>query len=73
MAARERGAFQPADADGLTHLKVRIGTFNFGMDQTMFQDKPFRNKHQANFQRVLAKLIRDGNLDMCFGCEVGGH
>ena len=65
-------ACQPADAAGATELTFNLGTFNFGLHQSMLEDKPFR-KHRPNLERVLGKLITYGDLDMLVDCESGGH
>ena len=30
-------------------------------------------KHSGNFETCLATLVTEGDLDVLFGCEVGGH
>ena len=54
-------------------LLLRLGTFSFGIYQKKLQGKPWKNKHSNNFERVMAKAFEEGNLDILFGCEVGGH
>ena len=53
-------------------MKFAVGSFNFGVDQKMLQGKPFERRHRDNFVRVCAKMVQEGNLDIVFGCEVGG-
>ena len=53
-------------------MNINLGTFNFGINQDMLGDRAFR-RHRPNLQRVFGKLIDSADLDMCFGCEVGGH
>ena len=53
-------------------MKFAVGSFNFGVDQKMLQGKPFERRHRDNFVRVCAKMVEEGNLDIVFGCEVGG-
>ena len=67
-----RRALQPADAADATYVSINLGTFNFGINQDMLGEKAFRS-HIPNLQRVFGKLIDSADLDMCFGCEVGGH
>ncbi len=47
------------------------GSFNFGFEQKMMTATT-THKHCANFQRVCAKLLENGDLDILFGSEVGG-
>ena len=54
------------------HVSVTLGTFNFGINQDMLGDHAFV-KHGPKLGRVLRKMIVTGGLDLCFGCEVGGH
>ena len=52
---------------------VTIGSFNFGIDQSMLQKNAFKRKHAGNFRRIVEKMHREGDLDILVGCEVGGH
>ena len=54
-------------------MAVSVGSFNFGMDQQMLQGNPFQKRHRRNFARVIAKMVEEGDVDIVFGCEVGGH
>ena len=51
-----------------------MGSFNFGMDQDMLRSRKQKtvDKHCRNFGRVCGKLVEEGELDIMFGCEVGG-
>jgi hypothetical protein len=62
-----------AMADDRAQLTIRLGTFNFGIDQQMLTGKSFTNKHRTNFQRVVQRATSEGHFDCFFGCEVGGH
>ena len=53
-------------------MEFAVGSFNFGVDQKMLQGRPFERRHRGNFARVVAKMVEEGNLDIVFGCEVGG-
>ena len=48
-----------------------VGSFNFGVEQGMLTGK-HAQKHCANFRRLCAKLVEEGELDILFGSEVGG-
>ena len=61
------GASQPDDG-----MELRIGTFNCGIMQEQFLSK----SKQAMFDRLhglVSKATFGTNLDLFFGCEVGGH
>ena len=53
-------------------MKVAVGSFNFGVVQTMLLLDPWAKKHCDNFKRVCAEMVFQGNLDIMFGCELGG-
>ena len=53
-------------------MEFAVGSFNFGVDQKMLQGRPFERRHRDNFVRVCDKMVQEGNLDIVFGCEVGG-
>ena len=55
------------------HVAINIGSFNYGISQTMLQGKTWSNKHVANFKAINRMLFEHGELDLCFGCECGGH
>ena len=66
--ALQRGA----TSNGGRVVTVRVGSFNFGVDQNMLQRERWVRKHRGNFKRVCAEMVRQGNLDIMFGCELGG-
>ena len=55
-------------------LEVAVGSFNFVRDQDMLRSRKQKtvHKHCQNFGRVCGKLVEEGELDIMFGCEVGG-
>ena len=53
-------------------MTVRVGSFNFGVDQKMLLPEPWERRHEENFRRVCEDLVDFGNLDILFGCELGG-
>ena len=55
-----------------TTVGVTIGTFNYGVMENMLVGKNSK-KHLSSIARVWYKLVDEGDLDLCFGCEVGGH
>ena len=60
------GALQPAG------VPLRIGTFNLGISQDMLMNT-FVKKHRAKYQRIMERLVCEGELDVLACCEVGGH
>ena len=65
-AASSGGASQPAEA---SHVELRLGTFNCGMEQAMVPHK----RHTDNLKRILAKSVHEQDLHIVTFCEVGGH
>ena len=55
------------------NIELRLGTFNFGMQQPMIDSQQWARQHCGRFETCLATLVDDGELDVLFGCEVGGH
>ena len=53
-------------------MPLRIGTFNLGIEQDMLLNT-FARKHLANYQRIMERLVGEGELDVLACCEVGGH
>ena len=54
-------------------MEFAVGSFNFGIVQGMLTGKKkTTDRHCDNFARVCAKMVEEGNLDIVFGCEVGG-
>ena len=76
MAAKASSAITGASEPG-GFLKIRVASYNFGLHQTqvnsMFDAGQFNNTHKDNFQRVVARIFEDGNLDCLAGCEIGAH
>ena len=67
------GAAQPgATSTRESVVTVTVGSFNFGVDQNMLLPDPWANRHRANFRCVCAQMVLQGNLDIMFGCELGG-
>ena len=67
------GAAQPgATSNRGPVVTVAVGSFNFGVDQNMLKPERWAKKHCANFRRVCAEMVFQGNLDIMFGCELGG-
>ena len=67
------GASPPgATSNGGPVVKVAVGSFNFGVVQTMLLPDPWAKKHRDNFKRVCAKMVEEADADILFGCEVGG-
>ena len=48
-----------------------VGSFNFGFLQSMISGSS-KEKYCAEFARVCAKIVEEGNCDLLFACEVGG-
>ena len=48
-----------------------VGSLNFGLHQSMLTGKTV-DKHCADFARVCAKIVEEGNCGLLFACEVGG-
>ena len=48
-----------------------VGSFNFGILQSMITGGN-KEKYCAEFARVCAKIVQEGDCDLLFGCEVGG-
>ena len=72
-ASSNPGASQPgATSNGGPVVKITVGSFNFGTDQNMLLPDPWAKKHRDNFKRVCAEMVFQGNLDIMFGCELGG-
>ena len=74
LSASTCGAAQPAIAapqlESEQPADLVVGSFNFGMPQTMFQGKNVQ-RHVKNFQRVCETLVDLGDLDLLFCSEVG--
>ena len=59
------GASQPgATSNGGPVVKVAVGSFNFGVVQTMLLPDPWAKKHRDNFKRVCAKMVEQEKLDI---------
>ena len=69
------GASQPAAASVpmLQHLSVRLGSFNYGMQQQMLQGTAWKGKYKQRFGDLNCKILEDYECDCLFGCEVGSH
>ena len=81
MVSCRPGASQPGTPPPATRaVVVAVGSFNFGLPQAMIDS--FRGsspasektvaKHCRNFARICKKMVLAGELDILFGCEVGG-
>ena len=81
MVSCRPGASQPGTPPPATRaVVVAVGSFNFGLPQTMIDS--FRGsspasektvaKHCRNFARICEEMVLAGELDILFGCEVGG-
>ena len=57
-------------------MQFRVASFNLGIHQTMIQPGQAKQHtieaHLMNLQRVCAKIVDVGHVDLFFGCEVGG-
>ena len=55
-------------------VKFVVGSFNFGVDQEMLQDLATTSCRQLreNFVHVCANMVLLGDLDILFGCGLGG-
>ena len=53
-------------------LWVKLGTFNFGLYQSQLEKKN-NVPVLSRLRRVYSTCLQEGELDMMFGCEVGGH
>ena len=55
------------------HVAINIGSFNYGISQTMLQGKPWRNKHVAKFKTITSMLFELGELSQdglwCASCH----
>ncbi len=52
---------------------MRIGSFNFGIQQDMIKSKKWKNHWKDLFSEVANAVIADGALHVLFGCEAGGR
>ena len=66
--APQRGA----TSNGGQVVTVAVGSFNFGVAQNMLLPDPWARRHEENFRRVCEDMVDFGNLDILFGCELGG-
>ena len=74
-ASFSHGASQPGTtSSGAPLVEFAVGSFKFGMKQTMLQSPKQKTieRNCANFGRVCAKIVEEGDLDILFGSEVGG-
>ena len=62
-----RGSRKPVRKGG----QIVVGSFNFGLLQSMITGGG-KDKYCAEFARVCAKIVEEGNCDLLFACEVGG-
>ena len=61
--ASQRGA----TSNGGRVVTVRVGSFNFGVDQKMLLPEPWERRHEENVRRVCEDLVDFGDLDILFG------
>lgn len=54
---------------------MRIGSFNFGIAQEMIDSTQWSSRWGKRFIEALGGILHSGeaDLDLFFGCEVGGH
>ena len=78
LSSCSRGADQPASSETIP-VEVReaglvVGSFNFGFATPLLTAGAYiKQIHCENFKRVCAKLVEEGDLDLLFGSEAGGH
>ena len=73
-ASSNPGASQPGATSSGAPVEFAVGSFNVGLLQGMLRGKSrTTDRHFDNFARVVATMVEMGNLDIVFGCEVGGH
>ena len=79
-ASSSLGAFQPGTTPPATTLvEFRVVSFNFGIKQAMIGPPTMRgtlyagyNNYCWNFARICDTIVQKGQVDLLFGCEVGG-
>ena len=69
-SAPVRGVPQPAHAPA---QELRIGSFNMGVHQGMLADCRVAPGHRRDFARTLNIIIKEHELDVFIGCEIGSH
>ena len=57
----------------VSQVKVNVGSFNLGLDQSKIEAKRFSTVTLENFRRIIAKGFEEGDLHLLNLCEVGGH
>ena len=79
-ASSSLGACQPGTTPPATTLvEFRVVSFNFGIKQAMIGPPTMRgtlyagyNNYCWNFARICDTIVQKGQVDLLFGCEVGG-
>jgi len=54
-------------------VKLRLGSFNVGINQNQFKTTKAMRKVMQHLDRIIHKCVMDGVLDMISVCEVEGH
>ena len=54
-------------------VKIRLGTFNVGIMQSMLSSDKSLRKVTRNLNRIIEKCVLYGDLDVMSMCEVGSH
>ena len=59
---------------GTRAMELRLGSFNFGITQEHFEGRQWAERGATKFQELVnIDFLKDYDLDVLCGCEVGGH